>query len=117
MSEKEKRTYHFRVIDPDGSVFEHRVEMSRPPTLKEIRAAVMPHLDESENLEHVSVLHDGKRADMFVDERGIQYRRQRNDTATRIYRHNWMTRHPECDPEKLPIIVGPAVLFDEIVWT
>ena len=70
-------------------------------------------------LEHVTVLHDGKRADMFVDEMGhvrMDGPKPRNDVATGLYRANWMAQHRGQDPEDLPFIAGNAVLFDRIVW-
>lgn len=75
----------------------------------------MPLLDGGD-LEHVSVLFGGRRADMFVDDRGIEKDLPRNEAATAIYRANWLSRHPGADPESIPAIYGLAVLFDRIVW-
>jgi len=66
--------------------------------------------------EHVAVLHDGKRADMFVDGDGIAKELDRNGAATAIYRNNTLTRAPGTDPESLPAIVGTAVLCSRRVW-
>lgn len=64
----------------------------------------------------------GERHDMFVD--GLSataskpgYPLPINKPATDIYRANWLAQHPGDDPEDLPAIHGPAVLFHRIVWT
>lgn len=93
-----------------------------------------------EPFEHVSVLYDGHRRDMFVGETSSTNGRHiRNVRATNIYRANAIQKarlgvefdipadierllsgRPEysfLDPESLPAICGPAVLFpDKIVW-
>jgi hypothetical protein len=40
----------------------------------------------------------------------------RNENATVIYRRNALLRQGVKDPETLPWIAGPAVLFERIVW-
>lgn len=86
------------------------------PHLDRLRELIEPHLD-GERLEHVSVLWHGKACDMFVGETSsINGRMIRNIRATEIYRNNWLTRHPGTDPESMPSISGPAVLFDRRVW-
>jgi hypothetical protein len=106
-------TYHILAID--GSRTTHIVEWPRDPGYRAIQTLIEPILAGG-NLEHVAVLHEGQRRDMFVDEDGHSKRLPRNEAATRIYRTNWLTQHPGVDPEELPCIVGPAVLFDRIVW-
>ena len=54
---------------------------------------------------------------MFVNETGIVKKLPRNDEATRLYRANWLKRHPKDDPESLPYIAGAAVVFEERVWS
>ena len=78
--------------------------------------AVETHFDEA--MEHVSVLFNGHRRDMFVGETSaINGRHIRNIRATEIYRANALSQNPGLDPEDLPAISGPAVLFpDVIVW-
>jgi hypothetical protein len=110
------RLYRFHVFATDGTHDEHVAQMSVPPKLDEIKAAVMPHLGTAKHLEHVAVLHWDRRCDMFVDDNGVPDLLDRNDEATKIYRFNWMQQHPEQDPETLPYIAGPAVLFEQIVW-
>jgi hypothetical protein len=75
-------------------------------------------------LEHVTVLadfsggFDFKRADMFVNENGHLENppMQRNEAATKIYRRNALLNQGYTNPEELPWIAGPAVLFEHIVW-
>lgn len=99
-----------------------------------------PHIKEffDEDVEHVAVLYDGQRRDMFVGETSsINGRHIRNVRATEIYRAAtiqraeqgetfdpqhlmWVDDPPylQFNPESLPAISGPAILFpDKIVWT
>jgi hypothetical protein len=74
--------------------------------------------------EHVTVLADFaggenfRRSDMFVYELGhvIKPPLPRNEEATAIYRRNALLHQGYTDPEELPWIAGPAVLFQHIVW-
>lgn len=121
-AKKQKRVYNYRILFPDGTSRGGAEIMSDPPTLQEIHKAVMPHLDGASHCEHVTVQHPTKepdvpRADMFVDEMGVGRGLPRNDAATKIYRAAWLSTHPGTDPETLPAIYGPAVLFDTQVWT
>jgi hypothetical protein len=90
------------------------------PGYDQLRQLIEPLLD-GEPLEHVGVLWEGKRRDMFVSELGhvtLEARGPlpRNEEATAIYRANWLRGHPETDPESLAFIAGTAILFDERVW-
>lgn len=114
--EKPKRPFAYRVLGVDGMVTVSAALMTADcPTLGEIHRVVKPYLDCA--VEHVLVLHNGKAVDMFVDETGVIKGLPRNEQATEIYRRNWLTQHPGTDPETLPHIAGPAVLFEDVVWT
>lgn len=105
------------VMRPAASTETREVEFKTDePSLAELRALIQPLLDGG-RLEHVAVLWNGKRADMFVDEFGLLKGLPRNDAATQVYRNNSLTQDPSQRPEGLSHIVGPAVLFDDIVWT
>lgn len=97
------------------------IDLRREPGYDKLREVLTPLLDGAD-LEHVSVLADFdggtdyQRHDMFVDETGQLKSLPRNEAATAIYRRNALRRRPGTDPEDLPCIVGPAVLFDRIVW-
>ncbi len=67
------------------------------------------------------MLHEGQRRDMFVSEYGrLQMPGRgplpRNERATAIYRTLALVQAPATDPERLPWIAGPAVLFERRVW-
>jgi hypothetical protein len=111
----------YRVITPsDSPLMRLCVRWPREPGYDLVRAVVEPHLG-GEPLEHIAVLHNGARRDMFVSELGTialttRPPLPRNERATAIYRAAWLARHPECDPESLAWIAGPAVLFERRVW-
>jgi len=113
----------YTILKPgDVPVERGEVDWPKEPGYQLIKALVEPLLGDNEPLEHVAVLHDGKRRDMFVSEYGHMRLTTReplpiNDRATAVYRNNWMTQHPDQDPETLPGIAGNAILFHRIVWT
>jgi hypothetical protein len=100
----------------DDTVSSVTLDISAEPRMSEIRAAMRPTFGDAYP-EHVTVLHEGRRADMFVDEDGHAKALPRNDAATAIYRANALAQDAGLDPETLPWIAGPAVLFSRIVWS
>ena len=108
-------TIRMTVYRTDGS--EHVTETSLPPrpSLDQINAVLKPIFDGAYT-EHVNVLVGSRYTDMFVDEDGLTKRLPRNEKATAIYRNNWLTQHPNTDPELMAFIVGPAVVFSDRVW-
>jgi hypothetical protein len=109
-------TFDYRVFPVDDSAVKTgTIEWPGEPGFDAINKLVQPLIGGG-HIEHVSVLHEGKPRDMFVDEEGLIKGFERNERATRIYRTNWLTRHPDCDPETLNFIAGPAVLFTKRVW-
>lgn len=105
----------YTVYRADGTSEELSCELPRAPIYEEIAGIVCPQLDGA-TLEHVAVLHEGERRDMFVDDHGSIKGLPRNEAATEIYRANSMARDPKLDPETLPAIYGPAVLFGRRIW-
>lgn len=93
-----------------------------PDNYKALKAIVEPITGHP--LEHVTVWADFtggnnfRRADMFVNEMGHLETPPlpRNEAATLIYRRNALMHQGYTDPEDLPWIAGPAVLFEHIVW-
>lgn len=95
------------------------------PKYEVLRDLLTPLLDGA-YLERVKVLADFEGGtnydvlDMFVDEEGLLNGLPRNDAATAHYRRaTMMGRTPipvPDDPESIPYVVGPAVLFDRRVW-
>lgn len=67
-------------------------------------------------LEHVSVLFNGKRADMFVVEDSAG-NLPVNELATKIYHASSLSRNPTADTSSWAKIYGSAVVFDERVWS
>lgn len=103
------------IMKANGTSEEREIDLPEDPGYDVLASLIRPLLDGAD-LEHVSVLHDGPK-DMFVDDDGLAKELPRNEAATRVYRNNWLTQHPEDAPETLPEIVGPAVLFpDRRVW-
>jgi len=111
----EKKTFRFNVIYPEGAQQTCSVDWRTEPRFLAICNVVTPYLG-GRRFEHVTVLHNGKRADMFVDECGAINRLPMNIEATDIYRAASMRANPDQDPDSLPAIYGVAVLFDERVW-
>lgn len=105
----------FTIMRPDAEPEVRESDLPADPGYHRLDALLRPLLD-GNDLEHVTVLHDGKRADMFVDEMGAVTGLPRNEAATAIYRNNWLTQQPKTDPESLPAIYGPAILFSKQVW-
>lgn len=112
----------YTVISVAGDTTEHTVDWPDDPGYDRIRTLVEPLLGADEPLEHVAVLYNGERRDMFVSELGNVVLTTRgplpvNTVATTIYRANWLNRHPETDPDSMSAIHGVAVLFtDREVW-
>lgn len=106
----------YMVMIPGQEPTTHEVDWPHAPSLPRIRSVVTPVLNGGD-LERVAVLYDGQRRDMFVDEDGHAKGLPRNEAATKIYRAYWLSQHPNDEPESLPYVVGPAVLFtSRQVW-
>jgi hypothetical protein len=110
-----------RIIRPDGEEEVRDIDMPRDPGYVALRELLAPLLDRGP-LERVVVLadfeggNDFAPTDMFVDENGHLKSLPRNEKATSIYRCASLQRSPDMDPESIPFIVGPAVLFNRRVW-
>lgn len=106
----------YSVLQPNGTEIHGCVGWENDPGYTKIAALVEPLLDGAD-LEHVNVFHEGRYTDMFVDECSRLKGLPRNEKATAIYRNNWLTHvDPKADPESLPFIAGPAILFFRKVW-
>lgn len=101
------------------------VKLSQEPTYDTLAKLIEPLLG-CRHMEHVTVLSDYETNgyqphDMFVDEDGIAKGLPRNEAATVIYRRATMVGRTglpvPSNPEILPAIYGPAILFSRIVWT
>ena len=105
----------YQVLKPDGTIVESETDWPHAPGYVGIKSLVEPLLDGG-TLERVSVLHNGRATDMFVDGDGVSKGLGVNIEATKIYRANWLTRYPETDPNTLSAIYGTAVLFARRIW-
>jgi hypothetical protein len=114
---KEKIPTTFWVFTETGAFADHEILMKRKPVYSELCSVVEPHLGGA-RLMHVRVLcpYLDVWTDMFVDDMGALKRLLRNDAATEIYRNSFMSKRPDDDPEKLPYIAGPAVVFLRPIW-
>lgn len=84
---------------------------------RKIRDTVLEVIGAENDPEHVTVWHDSRYLDMFVDETGVLKELPFNEKATKIYRANVQAHEPNPEPEdEMPIICGNAVLFLEKVW-
>jgi hypothetical protein len=117
MTAKEKIPTTYRVFAEDGTFADHETLMAKKPIYDELCTIVEPHLGGA-RLMHVRVLCPmlGKWTDMFIDDMGALKRLCRNDAATRIYRNGFLSKRSNDDPECLPYIAGPAVVFLRPVW-
>jgi hypothetical protein len=105
----------YTIYRTDGTSERREASLSPEPGYDALAQLIRPILDGAD-LEHVSVLHERKRRDMFVDDIGAVKGLPRNEAATAIYRNNWLSRNPGADPESIPAIYGTAILFDRRVW-
>jgi hypothetical protein len=110
------------LMRPDEPNERRIVELPARPDYHELAAVLRPLLD-TQTFEHVTVLSDFeggldfRPSDMFVDEMGHPKGLPLNGAATAIYRRNALLHQGVSDPESLPWIAGPAILFERIVWT
>lgn len=112
----------FRVYTPGTlrySVVRH--DMRRDPGFDMLNSVIKPLLGfDVENMEHISVLFDGKARDMFVDELGGTTTKTRlhfkavNEAATEIY-HAY-SKSKGIDMSDATPIRGVAVLAMRKVW-
>jgi hypothetical protein len=113
----EKITTIYRVFAETGAYADHEIQMAKEPVYEDLRRLIEPHLCGA-RLMRVRVLCPtlGDWVDMFIDDMGALKRLPRNDAATTIYRNGHLSKNPNDDPETLPYIAGPAVVFLRPVW-
>lgn len=113
------------IMRPDQPHESREIDLPREPGYDALDKLLRPLLDNN-HLERVAVLSDFdggnnfQPTDMFVDEMGANKGLPRNEAATLIYRRATMLGRtgvrPPADPDDLPAIYGPAILFDRRVW-
>lgn len=93
---------------------EREVELPQQPGYEALAKLLLPILGAGNFPEHVFVLYDGRRADMFVDDCGHLKGLNINLPATEIYHAAGKARGSAM--VDAPAIVGPAVLFHRQIW-
>ncbi len=88
------------------------VDLPEKPNLHLLHGVLDKHI--GVELEHVSVLWEGRRADMFVGERSALDGSPVNSAATDIYHAATKARGGRL--AGAPRIYGNAVVFDRLVW-
>jgi hypothetical protein len=114
---KERLPTKYRVFRETGTVTDHEILMEKKAVYDELRSLVEPHLNGARLL-HVKVRCPelGLWTDMFIDDMGALKRLPRNEAATKLYRNGILLKKPNADPEELPYIAGPAVVFLRPIW-
>lgn len=110
----------YTVLYADGSglagVFTPIADKPFYPQLKEFVLGILREKRKDAELEHVAVLHEGKRCSMFVDEDGIAHGQPINQRATTVYWAASTARGEPPDPVTASRIHGTAILFDRNMW-
>lgn len=117
------RDYIVRVMPVDGEAY-NAVWSLPDRDSPRFHTALKAHVAQvtGDQVEHVRVFadffggNDFKYLDMFVNELGHITGLPLNVMATAIYQHNVKYHEPNVQHPDMPTIVGPAVLFEEIVW-
>jgi hypothetical protein len=109
---KKRIRTRYRVFTVSGLSVDHEVLMERNPIHEELFDLVEPHLGGASPM-HIRVLcpYTNVWTDMFIDNMAALKRLPRNEEATKIFRNGYLAKRPNDDPEKLPYIAGPAVVF------
>jgi hypothetical protein len=107
----------FNVLSVDGEAGANVVDLPEFPTRDELRLVVEPYLS-GMAMHHVRVLAPAgglvrvrDTVDLFCGETAVLRRLPVNREATQLYRAAHLLFHHDDDPESLPHIAGPAVLF------
>ena len=102
------------LIYPSGQTLAKEVYLPAEPNLDQLYHACGGVIPKG-YLEHVRIITDDDEVvSMLVHESGHMERLAYNAVATEHYRRNAV--RSGANAEGLPWIVGPAVLFDRIVW-
>lgn len=103
----------FWLIEPTGHIETGSKDLPAKPGYADLK--FIAPLIRARHFEHVTILYNGERRDMFVDELGLLEDRPYNPLATMLYRQNTMVRclaqGQKLLPSEIGHIVGPAVFF------
>lgn len=109
----------YTILIPGEPARDASVDVPVQPSYGDFKRTIGPILTANipGEWEHVTImLPDGNRSDMFVDENFLARGLPRNPEATEHYRRATMTREPKTNPEDLPPILGPAIVFHRRIW-
>jgi hypothetical protein len=109
----------YTILVPGQPPREGTVDIPMQPSYGNLKTAVVPMLRTviDGSWEHVTImLEDGSRSDMFVDEHFVAKRLPLNPEATAHYRRATLTQEPGTNPNGMPAILGPAVVFHRQIW-
>lgn len=83
---------------------------------RQLRDVFAQHFGDEIFYEHVNVWHQGRYADMLVDETGSLKGLPVNEKASEIYHANVKAHFPDEFRSDMPMIYGDALLFEQKVW-
>lgn len=111
-----QRTFRFQIIpaDPGEDVHTGSARLPEIPNPAEVRKVVSEFI--AHGIQRVSVVLDGRTADMFVEDANQPGEHPLNERATLIYNRQYLLDHADVDIDRLPRIYGPALVFDDPVW-
>lgn len=101
----------YTVFRPGEAPETDEIDLPEAPNLVDLGEVLAPVFPGA-RLERVAVLHDGKRADMFVDENGHAKGLPDNAEASAVYQAFARSKGMRNDH----MIAGAAVLFHRPVW-
>tara|TARA_R110000868_G_scaffold409899_1_gene696433 strand:- start:32896 stop:33243 length:348 start_codon:yes stop_codon:yes gene_type:complete len=111
---------NYTILVPGQPPREATADLPMIPTYGDLKLTIGPVFREvfgGAMWEHVTImLEDGSRSDMFVDEHFVPKRLPLNPEATAHYRRATLTQEPGTNPNGLPAILGPAVVFHRQIW-
>lgn len=105
----------YSIIFTDGHVVRRVVNWPAAPSADQLRKVVGGYLN-GRGVEHMTVIHEGRRKDLFTSIPSPLDPQPINAAATEIYASAWLERHPSADPDDVPPLRGIAVLFHRKVW-
>jgi len=98
------------IIHIDGKIEWTTHDLPDVPEYDDVKRVVSPIIPD---FEHVTVLWQDKRTDMFIDELGVVKGLPINAFATGVYYTASIVAGRQISPNP---ICGPAVLFNERIW-
>lgn len=113
---QDKRNFPFKLYPAalDEPLRDGSLMLSVPPRNKEIMQGLIDLMGRP--MHRLEILLSNGKFDLFVDDFAMIECSVRNERATTLYRHYELSLYPRSDPEGMPCICGPAILFSDPVW-